>query len=69
MENPWERGTTVYCKRDWSDLNEALDKAEELFHETTELREHHRNEIIKAGKDISWFAQLFSEAIHRIVNP
>jgi len=67
-ENPWERGTTIYCKRNWSNLDEALGWAEELFHETKELREHNRNEIITAGKDMTLFARLFCESILRIVN-
>lgn len=66
-ENPWEMGTTVYCRRDWSDLDDALEAAEELFIETTELREENRRNLFATGRNISRFALLFSVAIHNIM--
>jgi len=68
-QNPWEMGTTVYCEQDWSDLDEALEVADELFIERAELREHNRLSMIATGRNVSIFAKLFSEAIHRILNP
>ena len=61
--NPWHEENTVYCKPDFSDLDEAISKAEELYDIDT-LRDL-ANAMLTEGADISRFAEHAAKAIHK----
>ena len=59
--NPWHERNTVYCEPDFSDLHEAISKAEDMYDEGF-LRSLSRG-MIEEGDDISKFAQQFCESV------
>ncbi len=66
--NPFHEETTVYCKQDYSDLDKALEIAEQKWESTHDLREHRSQEMLKNGRDIHSFAELLSGSIKRILD-
>jgi len=62
--NPWHEENTVYCEPDFSDLEEAIAKAESLWNKDKMWSLAHV--MVEEGTSIEKFAKHFATAIHHV---